>query len=73
MYVLAFYSLKPVAKVSSGINFMEKGRTGEGDLQVSFTGTHQIDKGEIKALYFCPSKIRVTSGKQADKKKKIIL
>lgn len=59
MCVLAFYSLKPVAKVNSGINSMEKGRTGEGDLQVSFTSTHQIGKGEIKTqLYvFLPLKL----------------
>lgn len=48
MYVLAFYSLKSVAKVSSGTNFMEKGRTVEGDIQVSFTGIQQIGKKEIE-------------------------
>lgn len=45
---MAFYSLKSVAKVSSGTNFMEKGRSGEGDIQVSFTGIHQTGKGKIK-------------------------
>lgn len=59
MCVLAFYSLKPVAKVSSGTNFMEKGRTVEGDIQVSFTGIQQIGKEEIKTqLYlFLPLKL----------------